>query len=76
MTVIESSLFWRMFRPYNNVINLAIPHKVMQKVGIFKYDFDVNPTTWCVPSPLYISPTTTPLSKFKDHLPNFSRNDT
>jgi hypothetical protein len=50
------------------------PQKVIKKRGIFQYEVNVDVTPWHVSSPLYMPPTTTPLSKFMDRLPNLLEN--
>lgn len=52
------------------------PNKVIKKFGIFEFFEYVNRTPWHVPIPLNLTPTTSPLSKIKYHLPNFSGNGT
>ena len=41
-----------MFSQYNHIFKLGNPQKVMKKVGIFQYEFDVYP------SPLNLAPIT------------------
>jgi hypothetical protein len=52
------------------------PSKVIKKYGLFKFEEDATTTLWHVCSPLNLTPTTHPLSKFKDCFPKFLGNDT
>jgi hypothetical protein len=71
-----SSLIGSMYNHYNHVVSTTNSAKVIKQFGLFKFDGDLNITMWHVSSPLDLAPTTTPLPKFKDHLPKFSGNGT
>jgi hypothetical protein len=59
--------------PIQSVTN---PTKVIKKYGLFQFKEDATTTPWHVSSPLNLTPTTHPLSKFKENLPRFSGNNT
>jgi hypothetical protein len=65
-----------MYNHYNPVVSTTNPTKVIKQFGLFKFEEDLNATPWHVSSPLNLAPATTPLPKFKDHLPKFSGNGT
>jgi hypothetical protein len=71
-----SSLIGSMYNHYNHVVSTTNPTKVIKQFGLFKFEEDLDATPWHVSSPLNLAPTTTPLPKFKDHLPKFSGNGT
>jgi hypothetical protein len=51
------------------------PTKVMKKYGLFQFKEDATTTPWHVSYPSNLAPATLPLSKFKEDLPKFSRNN-
>jgi hypothetical protein len=71
-----SSLMGSMYNHYNHVVSATNPTKVIKQFGLFKFEEDLDATMWHVPSQLNLALATTPLPKFKDHLPKFSRNGT
>jgi hypothetical protein len=65
-----------MYSHFNHVQSTTNPVKVIQQYGLFQFEEDANTTMWHVSSPLNLNPTTTPLPKFKYHLPKFLGNGT
>jgi hypothetical protein len=65
-----------MYSHFNPVQSTTNPAKVIKQYGLFQFEEDANATPWHVSSPLDLTPATTPLPKFKDHLPKFSGNGT
>jgi hypothetical protein len=59
--------------PTQSTINTI---KVIKKNGLFQFEEEATTTLWHVSSPLNLAPTTRPLTKFKENLPRFSRNNT
>jgi len=71
-----SPLIGIMYSHYNLTVSTTNPAKVIKQFGLFKFKEDLNTTPWHVSYPLDLAPTTTPLPKFKYHLPKFSGNGT
>jgi hypothetical protein len=59
--------------PFQSTTN---PTKVIKKYGHFQFEEDGTTTLWYVSSPLNLTPTTHPLPKFKENLPNLFGNNT
>jgi hypothetical protein len=51
------------------------PAKVIKKFGLFQFEKDATTTPWHVSSLLNLALATSPLPKFKEHLPRFSGNN-
>jgi hypothetical protein len=59
--------------PFQSNTNLT---KIIKKYGIFQFEEDATSTPWHVSYPLNLTLGTHLLSKFKEHLPRFSGNNT
>ena len=65
-----------MYNRYNLTISTNNTNKLIKKIGLFKFEEDLDITPWHLPSLLNFTHTRVPLPKFKDHLTKFSRNET
>jgi hypothetical protein len=65
-----------MYSHHNPFLSTTNPSKVIKQFGLFKFEEDLDATSWHVSSHLNLSLATTPLPKFKDHLPKFSATGT
>jgi hypothetical protein len=72
----SSSVIGSLYNHHIPIQSTTSPTKVIKKYGLFQFEEDATTTPWHVSSPLNLTPTTHPLSKFKEHLPKFSENST
>jgi hypothetical protein len=72
----SSSVIGSLYNHHISVQYTTNPTKIIKKYGIFQFEEDTKTTLWHASSPLNLTPATRPLSKFKEHLPKFSGNNT
>jgi hypothetical protein len=70
-----SSVIGRFYIHHIPVQSTTNPTKAIKKYGLFQFQEDATTTPQHVSSPLNLTPSTCPLSKFKENLPKFSGNN-